>query len=595
MRLADYFVSRLIEAGVETVFTVTGRGSLYLTDALARRPEIRVVAMHNEQSASYGAVASADISGRLSVCLVSTGCAMTNAVSGVLSAWQDELPVLFVSGQHTLSETTRFSGSSRRTFGEQETDIALIVGSITKMAQMVTSPAEFDDLFNLSIMHALTGRKGPVWIDIPLDLQSARIEPEAFDKKLQIKSSKNVEANVDVNDVAEKLAKSLRPVFLVGGGLRRDGGVVAFRKLLEKVRIPVVFDSSAVDVYGSANQLSIGSVGAMGCSRAGNIVLQKSDFVIALGSQLRSSLVGERPKSFVPNGEILLVDVDDSCVNDELSSLSGFIASDVLHFVEALDLETEEVQREDWVAWSKFVKTSVQTYDYSKDQDSRIDLYHLSDVLSEVLSDQSIVVTESGLTELIIPTMLEFRLGQRSVHPVSQGAMGFGLPAAIGVCAETRSEEVVLVTGEGSLMMNVQELQTIRHHQLPIKIVVVENGGYAVIRKRQSELFRGRTIGTDSSNGISFPDLRALADVFGLKYRCAERASELKTTLIEFLSQEGPALCEIKGLENQEYVRVARSRANNGELQSRPIDDQFPFLGEAKMLEITSALRTIER
>ena len=594
MRLADYFVSRLIEAKVETVFTVTGRGSLYLTDALARRPEIRVVAMHNEQSASYAAVASADVSGRLSVCLVSTGCAMTNAISGVLSAWQDELPVLFVSGQHALSETTRYSGSPRRTFGEQETDIASIVGSITKMAQMLTSPAEFDDLFDLATRYALTGRKGPVWLDIPLDLQSARIEPGIIDKKLRLESTEEVKESADIKNVANKLAKALRPVFLVGGGLRRDGGVVAFRKLLEKTRIPVVFDSSAVDVYGTANHLSIGSVGAMGCSRAGNIVLQKADLVIALGSQLRSSLVGERPRSFVPNGEVLLVDVDDSCINNELSSLKGFIKSDVLQFVEALNLMTEEVEREDWVAWSTFVKTSVQTYDYSKDQDSRVDLYHLSDVLSEVLSDQSIVVTESGLTELIIPTTMGFRLGQRSIHPVSQGAMGFGLPAAIGVYAETRSEEIVLVTGEGSLMMNIQELQTIRHHQMPIKIVVVENGGYAVIRKRQSELFRGRTIGTDNSNGISFPDLRALADVFGLKYRCVVRASDLRATLTDVLSHDGPAFCEIKGLENQEYVRVSRARASNGELQSRPIDDQFPFLGEAKMSDLTSALRTIE-
>ena len=575
MRLADYVANRLSEVGVNTVYLVTGRGSLFLTDAVARHEELDFLALHHEQSVGYAAVADSEVTGGFSAAMVSTGCGSTNAITAVLTAWQDEVPAIFISGQNTLAHTTYFSGESVRTFGEQETNIVELVKPITKFAQMLTDASDIRRMMDEALYLAKHGRKGPVWLDIPLDLQSASITPENLDpfEPPTVNSDSN-ESEI-AKFVLSKIADSSKPLFLLGNNVR----VAELKRLvniIERFGIPVVFDSSAPDIYPSSEPLSIGSVGALGCSRAGNFTIQQADLVISLGSVMRTSLTGDDVDEFARNAEVIAIDVDDSQIRNELKSRIDFYSADLNTIVEELDKSEIIPSHTSWADQAKIWKESIPL-EINLDNPDGIDLYKLSKALPRVIDDDAIIVADSGLAQLIVPTNTDFYLKQRMLHPFSQGAMGYALPAAVGA-AQSSGKQVVVVTGDGSIMMNLQEFQTIAHSKLPVKTIVISNNAYAVIRRRQKELFRKRTIGTDSSNGVSCPDFSKVAHSFDLPYFKITPQDDLESELIKALSTQGPILCEIEGLDDQDYLKVSRAINSEGKMEVRSFDDLSPFL-----------------
>ena len=594
MRLADYVFQRLVEVGATHIYGVSGRGALFLTDAVAKSEAVTYVAMHHEQGAGYAAVAHTDYSNSPGVCLVSTGCASTNAITPVLSAWQDGIGTFFISGQNVLNETSNFTQKQVRTFGQQEADIIPIVESITKYAAMVQNPNDIGIIMDEAIYNAMNGRKGPVWIDIPLDLQSASVNPEILPRA----SYKSIEAakisTENLLDVASNLRDAKRPLILIGSGTKEPLTKTLINKILTEFEIPVVYSASAVDVADSSSQLVIGSVGMMACSRAGNFAIQNADYLLVLGNRLTSMTTGVNASDFAPRAVIDVVDIDPVEHSKHNLPIRNLIESDCGEFLDLLIPKLDKSSKNPWLETLKEWKTDFSGIEPHFDEGAEVDLYQLAGLLSEFLSNSATLITDSGLNELILPPNVSFRDSQRCIHPASQGAMGFSLPAAVGAHFSGASD-ITVVVGDGSLMMNIQELETIRNYNILLKIIVVNNNAYAVIRKRQQELFRNRTIGTDPENGVSIPNLQDVAMCFGLKYVLIENTSQLKQYLEANESIESPVLLEVMGKHDQDYIQVTQMQDENKRLVRLPIDNQHPLIDPDRYLRLKSLPGNVDR
>ena len=574
MRLADYLFETLADRGVDKVFMVTGRGALFLTDAVAKCKRLRPVCVHHEQAGAYAAAACAQLQNAPSVCLVSTGCASTNTVTGVLSAYQDGLPVVFISGQNVLKETTYYTGHKLRTYGQQEANIVEIVKSITKYAVTVTDPSDIRRHLEQALYLASEGKKGPVWLDIPLDLQSAQIEPEelsGFTPEVVLVQA----LQDDIEYLRAALALAHRPVLLIGSGLRSACRLAEFAEFAENNRIPVVYTPSSADCYPLSHPLSVGSLGSMGCSRAGAFAVQNADCLVVLGNRLSTITTGVDLCKFAREAKTIVVDIDpDEHSKNELR-IDRLVLQDLATLFERLGTQRITGDIAAWVVTCARWKRNYAVDPYFNSTD-RVDLYNLTSALSAELNDDAIVITDSGLIEVIVPSNLSYGSRRRAIHPVSQGAMGFSIPAVLGV-ADARRQTVVVV-GDGSFMMNMQELETIRAHKIPLKLIVVNNNVYSIIRRRQKELFRNRTIGTDPSNGVTVPCFEKVAALFDFGYVRIDSLAGLVGGLREVLRGEGAILCEIMGKEDQEYVEVSHAKNNSGKFVRRPLEDQWPFL-----------------
>jgi acetolactate synthase-1/2/3 large subunit len=576
MRVADYIFERLVQAGLTHTYSVTGRGALFLTDAVAKNKSIVNISAHHEQAAGYAAVAHSQFTNQISACLVSTGCASTNAITPVLSAWQDGIPTFFISGQNNLAETTRHTGISIRTFGQQEADIVALVEDITKYAVMLNEPLNIGIEMDKLIHQATTGRKGPVWLDVPLDVQSMQIEPAQLARMKESNHQLRDKHASQLKTFNSMLQESKQPLILIGHGVRSANAISSLRKMLMQTQIPLIYTASAVDIIGSGNERSVGSIGTMGCSRTAPKALQKADLLIVLGSRLSSMTTGPDFVDFGRNAKVVIVDIDPNEHSKPGKKADLFLEIDLGDFMNNINSTIVYQTPKIWIDECEVLRQQTSAIEDFMSSADGVDLYQMADAISTLLPKNGILVTDSGLIELILPTNIKFHSDQRCLHPVSQGAMGYALPASIG--AHFASEcPIIVVTGDGSIMMNLQELQTIKHNDIPVKIIVVNNNAYSIIRKRQSELFRGRTIGTDSSNGLSCPDFEKIANGFGLKYLKADDLTEFELAFNQAVAIDGPLLLEVRGLPDQDYIQMGRRVDVHGKLQRMPIENQFPF------------------
>lgn len=570
MRVADYIMQRLVEQNVRHLFMITGRGMLYLSDAAAKQEGLTCICPHHEQAASYAAMAYAQTTDGFGACMVSTGCAGTNALTGVLCAWQDEVPLIVISGQNTLKETVRYTHIPVRTFGQQEADVVALASPITKYAVMIDDPDSIAYELDKAFYLASNGRKGPVWIDVPLDIQNARIEETTLHRFIP-KQTTTVTPDLSALKAALKAAK--RPVLLLGASATKvRQNIVSF---VEKHQIPVVYEISAVDVYGGTYPLSIGAVGAMGANRAANFAVQNADMILSIGAKLTTMTVGTEPEKFARKADIFAVDVDDAEFQKNTIALKHKIVCDFDAFFQALDTDFQAPF--DWREKCLHWKEIFPKCENDRRQNDKVDIYVLADALSKTLAEDAVFVTDAGLEELITPTTINFKEKQKCIQPASQGAMGYALPAAVGAWFGL-GRQTVLVTGDGSAMMNLQELQTIAHHQIPVKIIIVNNNCYAVIRKRQKDLFRTRTVGVDANNGVSCPDYQKVAECFGLAYERIENPQQLNDKLTAVLALDKPVICEVFAPEDQSYLHNSYARTQSGKFVQRPLEDQSPYL-----------------
>lgn len=585
MRVADRIISLLHDEGVDRAYLVTGRGSLFLTDAIARFGKIQSVANHHEQASAYAACAESMLTGKLALCMVSTGCAAVNALGGTLTAWQDELPVIFLSGQHYSSENQIGDMRRFRTYGEQETDIVSLAAPITKSAVSLRTPDEVDEVLAKAVKLALAEPRGPVWIDIPLDVQSATYQVIGDSPRIDSEgtvSPRLSQNSSHMNEIVRDLRAAKRPLLLIGASARYLAAWENIPAFIEANRIPTVFEGAAPDIYGAGNTWSVGSVGAQGCSRAGNFAIQHADYVLAVGATFRTSVLGDLPMDFARNARVVAADCSFGQARFDKFMPDTVFDLDVAEFAKTLGKVRVELEIDSWRETCLRWKDLMPTYDPSSlgtGDINQLDIYDLCKLLDNHLPANAVFVTDSGFAQLILPTNIRFRNDQRCLQPVSQGAMGYALPAAIGAAMSSDSP-VIVVTGDGSIMMNVQELQTIAYCNLPIKVIVLVNGVYGIIRKRQQELFRNRTIGTDETNGISCPDFQKIAEGFNLEYRSISSYSDASQGLSELFTLDQATICTVAMRHDQEYLRGGRVRLPSGVSAPSALDNLQPRLPE---------------
>ena len=454
-----------------------------------------------------------------------------------------------------------------------------MVSPMTKYATMITNPEDIAYELGKATHLACTGRKGPVWIDVPLDVQNRRIDTERI-KPWQPKDKPYPPKEQELASLSQQLNKASRPAVLIGSGVRSATAIRELKTFIKQRQIPVVYAASAPDTYGTNNPLSIGSVGMMGCSRAACFTIQNADLVVVLGCRLSPMTTGSEYDKFARDAKVIVIDIDSVEHSKNTVQIDEFIQTDVkqaLGQLNALPMDIENNHQQPWRDKCQHWKAIFPKCEDKYRASEKIDLYYLTECLSKTLPKKSVFVSDSGLIELILPSNIEFSEGRRCVHPAQQGCMGYALPAAIGAYYASKLP-VIAVIGDGSIMMNLQELETIRYHKLPIKIIVVNNNAYAVIRKRQVDLFRSRTIGTDSSNGVSCPDFCKVAKTFDIHYIYINNSHHLMDSLKNIMNIEGPLLCEIMGLEDQEYIAMSHARNSNRKIVRRPLEDQAPFI-----------------
>ncbi len=579
-RVADWIIQKLHNEGIDHIFLLTGRGILFLTDAVAGEEGIDSICTYHEQGASYAAMAYALARGGMAACLVSTGCAATNAVTAALCAFQDSLPVVFISGQHTLRETSRFTGIPIRTYGSQEADIVSIVKPITKYATMLSDALETAVELEKAVYLAQEGRPGPVWLDIPLDIQNSRIDSNTLRHfSVPIKAERDLRE--DVEAVYRMIRDSRRPLLLVGGGIRSSGAETEVGRLSAEFHLPVVFTPSGADVYGASHELSLGAVGSIGGSRAGNFALQNADFILAVGTRLCSQLTGNDVATFAREAKLVVVDIDPIEHTKTGASIFRLVIADAKQFLRMLLREQLPNPESSWIEkcihWKKLFSVQNEEFVLEGKKADRIELYTFADFLGSLLPDDATVITDAGFEELIIPAAMQFKSGQRCLFPAAQGSMGYAVPAIIGAYFAGR-RNITAVIGDGSLMMNVQELQLIHYHKIPVKIFVINNNMYAVIRKRQKDFFRRRTIGNDPSDGVPAPDFSKIADCFGIPYKKIEKFSELQEKLPSFMASDETFLCEVICTPEQKYLHQAPGMNEKRKLVRRSLEDLSPFI-----------------
>ncbi|VXC27951.1 thiamine pyrophosphate-binding protein [Pseudomonas sp. 8O] len=579
-RVADYIADFIADQGVEHVFLLPGGGAMFLNDAVGKHPRLEVVACLHEQAAAISAEAYCRINENLGVCMVTTGPGATNAVTAVAGAWIESVPLLVVSGQVKRQDMLR--GAPLRQKGVQEVDIVSVVGPITKYAVTVERPEDIRRELERAVFLARDGRAGPVWIDVPLDVQGAPIDPSSLE------GWQPDDVPVESLDVAllarlrSLLDAAERPLILAGHGVRLSGGAKAFRQLVETLGVPVVTTWNAMDLLPYEHPLYVGRPGVVAL-RAPNFAVQNADLLIAIGCRLDNIITAYAPRDFARSARKVIVDVDVNEIEKLDMDIEVAIASDANNFISALGpyLGSVEYRRPQWLERCADWKARYSVNDGKPfPGEGPISHFQFADALSDAVPADTLVSTgSSGLAVEVFYTVFRNRPGQRVFLTSGLGAMGYGLPAAIGACFANGRKPMVAVESDGSLQLNIQELATLRGFNLPICLVVMNNGGYASIRNTQRNYFESRYVGTGPEAGLWMPDLQEVARAYQLPFMRIDDAAELAKGLREAMLQPRPMIVEVM-LMNDEALspKVAAIPKSDGSMTSMPLEDMSPLL-----------------
>jgi len=584
IRLADYVARFVRDQGVGAVFLVPGGGAMYLCDAFGNTPGLDYVPNHHEQASSIAAEAYSRVNGRLGCALVTTGPGGTNAVTACAGAWIESVPLLIISGQVKRDDLMRDSGV--RQMGPQEVDIVSIVRPITKFATTVLDAHNIRRCLEEAAYLATTGRRGPVWIDIPLDIQASVIDPVALAAFEPPSTGADQAALANgCRQVMELIAAAERPIILAGHGIRLAEGAEQFRSLVETLQIPVVTTWNATDLVPADHPLSVGKPGVVAL-RAPNFAVQNSDLVIAIGARLDNVVTAHNPAKFGRHAKKIMVDVDRA----ELAKFDGVdnfelrLQADARDFIVALTPLARAQKPRDRSAWLARCADWKRRYPINDGaafpKSGPISHFHLTQALSDELPAQSLIVTgSSGLAIEFFYTGFQNKEGQRVFLTSGLGAMGYGLPAMIGAYMASDRRPFVGIESDGSLMMNLQEMQTIASHKIPLRLFVFNNNGYASIRNTQRNYFDARYVGSGPAGKLDIPDLVALAKTFGWDAFRIEDASELHDGLQRALAHDGPLLVDVKLINDEAlFPKSAALPQADGSMRSMPLEDMSPLL-----------------
>jgi len=583
MRVAD-FVAKFIleELDVKHVFTLTGAGIMHLTDGLACNKKLKTICPHHEQTASMALEAYSRATENFGVGIFTTGPGSTNAITGLAGAWQDSVPCLFISGQVKLAEASSQSGIKKlRQFGVQELDIIPIVESITKYAVTITQPEKIRYELEKASHIAKSGRPGPVWIEIPMDIQSAKISDEL--EKFENEQSENPEINENqIKSVIELLQNAKRPIIISGQGVRIAGAIELLTKFVKLFKIPVVTSYLGIDTIRHDEESYIGKIGVKG-ERAGNLAMQNSDLILSIGSSLHVSVIGYNYKQFARGAKKIIIDIDEITHKKKTIDIDQFVHADAKDFLNILLkqlTEGDSLNYASWLEmcnkWKKKYPTCLPEYKNTKDE---INSYFLIEQICKNSKAGDIFVSDAGGTFYAVSQAVTLtKPNQRYIPSSAMATMGYGLPAAIGISIAT-GNRVISFTGDGSLQQNIQEFQTLVEYNLPVKLFVLNNDGYHSIRTSQTNYFQKRYIGESSKSGISFPDTVKIAEAYGVKAFRIDQPSQITNVVNQVLNYDGPVVCDVIVPREQEIIPTVASRVNDdGSMSSRPLEDMYPFL-----------------
>ncbi|MDE7333524.1 MAG: thiamine pyrophosphate-binding protein [Lachnospiraceae bacterium] len=602
IRLADYIVNFLTEHGVKDCFTVVGGGAMHLNDAFGHAQGIHCTYNHHEQACAIAAEAYARLENKIAAVCVTTGPGGTNAITGVVGGWLDSIPMFIVSGQVRYDTTARFAqqfteGRSLRAVGDQEFDIVQSVACMCKYAAMLENPMDIRYMLEKAWHLAVTGRPGPVWLDIPVNFQGMEIETQ----DLQGYSPNEDDALLPppvkdeiIDVVLRKITEAERPVIYAGGGIRLSGGYAEFRKAAELLGVPVVTYWNSVDLIEDAHPLYCGRGGNMG-DRAGNFAVQNSDLLLAIGTRISIRQVGYNWKTWAREAEVIMVDIDQAEFKKPTIHVDMEIWADAKDFLGAVCRRLEGKKtpvfpggwwREQCLLWKK--KYPVTLARHWEENGETANVFAFIRHLSESLPENSLTAVSNGACCVVGHQNWHMKKGTRFIINSAIASMGYGLPAAIGLCLAGGRKDTICLEGDGSIMMNLQELQTVVTNRLPVKLFLINNAGYHSIRQTQNNLFQEHSkvgIGPESGD-LSFPDYKKIADAFGFPYYSAHSNEEMQRAVASTLAEPGFVFCEIFTDTVQAWEpKSATKRLPDGRLVSPPLEDLAPFLDREELEE----------
>jgi acetolactate synthase-1/2/3 large subunit len=540
MRLSDYVIQFLRDAyRVDTIFTVSGGGCIFLIDSLGKTDGIKYIATHHEQAASIAAEGYARMNNKIGACIVTSGPGGTNAITGTLCSWLDSIPVIVISGQVNKSLTTNYTNLSLRQLGDQEFNIVESIKNMTKYAIQVNDPLEIRYHLEKACSMATTGRPGPVWIDIPLDVQSSEINPQEL-----IGFEKIYNDSADLSKIQEMIHKwhsSKKPLLIVGNGVRLSSGIELLYSLLEKTSIPVITAVNGNDIVNMDYPQYYGRFGTHAQICANNL-LSECDFLLSIGSRLYVRQIGYNFADFAKQAYKVYVDIDENELNKPTLFPDVSFCADAKLFLQTLLNYDLPITNSDWIGECDKFNQSPKVLDIHRNNKQYVSHYAFIEKLSNILPDDHHIVTSDGSANVVTMQVMNLKKNRRMFTNTGCAPMGYGLPAAIGASVH---HSIICIEGDGSLHLNIHELQTIKHYNLPIKLFILNNDGYLSIKISQDTFFNGNYVASEKNSGVSFPNFKKLIKAYNLPYYCIKKNKDIDKVLQNFLQLDGPCVCEV--------------------------------------------------
>ncbi len=589
IKLSDYVMDFLARQGVRNVFMLAGGGAMHLNDSLGRCAGLNYVCNLHEQAVAIAAEAHARVTNGLSAALVTTGPGGTNAVTGVAAAWLDSTPVIFISGQVKRADLKRETGV--RILGVQEIDIVSIVQPITKYAVTIDDPLSIRYHLEKAVHLARSGRRGPVWIDIPLDVQASHVDPDLMDAFTADSESGETPTSKSLSEGVTQLIQLLnqaeRPVIVAGNGIRGAGATAEFLEVAGALGVPILTTWLGFDLIPDSHEFNFGRPGSL-APRGANFTMQNSDLLLVIGSRLDMAMTGYAHERLARAAVKIMVDIDPAEIRKMKTPIRLPIVADAKDFLTQFRDRLSEVRCGSWQPWIAKCSEWKQRYplvqEEHRNMPKHLSMYHFSEVLSDALMPGDVIVPgSSGFAIEIFLLCLKIKTNQRCFHNRGTGSMGFALPAAIGA-AIASGRRTICVDGDGGFQMNIQELATLERIGLPIKCFVANNEGYASIRTSQNGYFK-RLVGADQSSGVSLPDLGRVTQAYGLPFARITDKTNLSAKIDAVLATEGPIICEVMVASDEERIpRAASYIRQDGSMGSKPLEDLYPFLERDEFL-----------
>ncbi len=600
VRVADYFADFLAQRGIDTTFMVSGGMMMHLMDAVGRDDRFRLYFNHHEQASAMAADAYARVTGRPGFCLATGGPGGTNVLTGLVGAYQDSIPLIFLTGQSKVCDTVRGNNiPGLRQFGFLEVDLVPIVESVTKYAAFVHRAQDARFHMEKAYYLATHGRPGPVLLDVPLDIQGAMIDPDTL-PGFEAPTEASALTPQNVAKILKQLQAAKKPLILAGHGIRCAGAVTSFRKLVDALEIPVAITQLGKDVLPYAHPLFVGHPGVKG-NRAANITLQDADLLLVIGSSLHGQTIGWESELFAPTAHKIHVDPDPAILQKTKGIVTEQLQADVSELIEALTkaVASQSLDRTKHASWRDRCRELKNLHSPMSEphklgpKDGPANLYEIVDIVSDIVPANTILLSDSGQSTYVVPQALRQKDSHRYLAPGSLAEMGWALPAAIGAAAADPKNTVFAFVGDGSLQTNIQELQTIRHTGFNIKILVINNDGYASIRGTQDRFFSGNYVGSTRESGITLPELQRIAHAYDIPYLSCPNRGDLSDCIQKMMAHSGPVICEVAAMRDQDIIPAVTSvKLPDGRMRSAPLQTMSPLLPEKPADEAcTPALR----